>query len=390
MKPFILCVACALHLAACAAQPQADASDNATPHPLTLGHPGFNPGETRTFTLYQINDRQGDPSAYRMAVKSVICPGDVCCIISVTLTWDALGRYQSYALPPDTELEKGVPTGKKAPDRWTSAPFTKEDYQKLDAILKDEHSLLASQKLEGITKLQGKGEVDAITGATPASVRNAVVEGAALTCYNLWHWAHGEASAAVQELTRGQCTEAMALHFLASDRPHYALFAMEQLLAHRWFDEKAVDAATAAMASGDGDRLTAGLAYLRAALPDPDRYAARVAAVLAASTREGRVGLLDRIEDGAPPPPALFDAVAGSLPSWNGYYEIHLFLRLAERNGHDSPELNAQVAKLLDNPDFFIARRAYAFLGKQPKVAAPVTARLTAFRAKAEREGRSL
>jgi hypothetical protein len=389
MKMLTLYAAGLVFLTACAPQPRTDAA-GVKAHPIRIRHPGLPAVASRARTLEQLNDSQGFPTAYRMTVESVICPERTCRIISVIMTWDALGRYLRYDLPAGEKLEKGIPSGRGTAARWTSAPFSEADCQKLDSILRDDHSLLASQQLAGMAKLQGKGEVDAITGATPDSARGAVVEGAALTCYNLWHWAHGEAAAAARELTRLQCSEALLLHFLASGQPHYAIFALEQLRQQKRSSEAALEAAAAAMVNGDRGLLEAGLDYLREASQERTRYAARVACVLNACSAAGRARLLDCLGREAAWPPAFFDSAAATLPTWSGYYEIHLFLRLAEREAYASPVLTAQTSKLLDNPDFFIARRAYAFLNSLPTVDALTAARLQVCRARAEREGRSL
>jgi hypothetical protein len=378
-----------LGLAACTPlTKQADAG--AASHRIRVRHPGFDSDAPKTFTLSQINDRQGFPSAYTLTVESVICPDQICRIITVKMTWDALGRYQRFELPAGEALEKGVAPKGKGSAGWDAVPFTDADYQKLDGILKDESSLLGRQKLDAVARLNNKHAVDGITGATPASIRDAVVEGAALTCYNLWHWANGEVAAAAREQTHRQCGEAMLLRFLASDQPHYALFALEHLRVHNLISPAARQAVKRAMAAGGQERIDLGLAYLRAAAPGREAFYVDVADVLGEGSGDARAHLLSRLAAEAPLPGAFFDAASGGLPLWAGYYEVHLFLQLAERSGSTSPALLGQAAKLLDSSDFFIARRAYGYLNGQPERDTVMRSRLDAFRGKAEREGRSL
>ena len=358
---------------------------------IRVHHPGFTSEEPKACTLYQIKDTNGFPSGYAMTVESVICPDQLCRVITVQMTWDALGRYQRFELPAGEILEKGIPPRAKAEaEDWTGTPFSEADYRKLDGILRDENSLLGRQKLSGMVGLNNKHAVDAITGATPASVRDAVVEGAALTCYNLWHWANGEVAAAAREQTHRQCGEAMLLSFLASDKPHYVLFALEHLRLHKLFAPAAVEAVKRAMSGADSERIDLGLDYLRAALPDRDRFSEALAAVIAGRAGGGRAHLLDRLGSEAALPDAFFDTVGAGLPAWKDYYEVHLFLRLAEKRGAASPALIAQAAKLLDSSDFFLARRAHGFLSGLPALDAQTQSRLQAFRDKAARDGRSL
>ena len=384
-----------LCLAACAPMPRlAGAGSPAVAHRIRVRHPGVHADGPQTCTLYQLTDKKGFPSGYTMVVDSVICPDETCRISTVNMAWDALGHYQRLELPPGEFLEKGVPAGVlraagPAAD-WQGVAFTEADYRKLDEILKNAHSLLGQHKLASPGGAQGKDLVDGITGATPAAIRDAVVEGASLTCYNLWHWANGQVAEIAKELTHQRCGEALLLDFLSSDKPHYVLFALEHLKRHTLFSPAAVQAVNNAMLGGDRERIDLGLAYLRAALPAPADYFENVGAMINRGSGECRTYLLDRLASENALPAGLFDALGEGLPGWNNYYETHLFLRLAEKHGAVSPFLITQAAKLLECPDFFIARRAHGFLSSQPALDGQTASRLQAFREKAEQEGRSL
>lgn len=364
-------------------------------HTIRVRHPGWSSGEPQARTLVQVNDNSGFPMEYRMTIDSVICPEQTCKMISITMIWDALGRYLRYELPPGAFLEKGVVAEQQTPAAWAAAvwkgvPFTEADYRKLDAILRDRNSLLGQQELAKLAGAKGKDLVDGITGATPAAIRDAVVAGASLTCYNLWHWANGDVVRKAEELTRERASQAMLLDFLASGKPHYALFALEQLRVRKLFCPAVAEAVEDALRTGDRDRLDAGLAYLKEAFPDADRFYSKVAAVINRCPSEGRAYLLDRMGADAALSGAFFERLSMYLPAWDNYYEIHLFLQLAARRNYASPTLFAQVAKLLDNPNFFIARRAHAFLSDQQALDSRTQSRLQAFREKSASEGRAL
>jgi hypothetical protein len=381
-------------LAACAQFKRADDSQG-VPHRILVHHPGFLSDEPKAYTLYQVKDKRGFPSGYTMVVDSVVCPEETCRISTVNMVWDAVGHYQRYDLPLGVSLEKGVPADKNtSPLRpvptWNGVPFAEKDYQKLDVILKDAHSLLGQQKLSGLVGSRTKDLVDGITGATPATIRDAVVEGASLTCYNLWHWANGEVAEIAKELTHQQCSETMLRGFLSSDKPHYVLFALDHLKRHKLFSPSVVREVNRVMCGGDHDRIDQGLAYLKEALPDRDPFYEDVGAVINGNTSEGRIHLLNRMASERALPARFFETLGAGFETWNSYYAIHLFLRLAEKQGYVSQSLNTQVAKLLENPDFFIARRAYWYLSKQTALDAPTTSRIQAFCEKAAREGRSL
>jgi hypothetical protein len=65
---------------------------------IELRHPGINSNKPKIHTLYQIQDAHGLIIGYSMVVDSVICKEATCEVVNVTMTWDALGQYQSYKL----------------------------------------------------------------------------------------------------------------------------------------------------------------------------------------------------------------------------------------------------------------------------------------------------
>ncbi len=69
--------------------------------------------------------------------------------------------------------------------------------------------------------------------------------------------------------------------------------------------------------------------------------------------------------------------ILGELP----YFQIHLILRMLDQRGFFSEQAESNIVKLLDNDNFFIARRAYEHLAKQ-NVSAETAALLQAFRVK--------
>ena len=193
-------------------------------HKVQLRHSGINSNKPKGYTLYQTRDSEGLITGYTMVVDSVVCKEAVCEVVGVTMAWDALGKYEDYRLEKEgTHLEKVEADweDKAAPD---GVPFTDADYKKLDQILKDRHSALQTQTLESMSPGSQNDEVDVVSGATPLNLKEAVVEGAALTCFHLWHWANGEVGAAARELTQKSCNEKLLNSFLFSDKPHYVLF----------------------------------------------------------------------------------------------------------------------------------------------------------------------
>lgn len=360
------------------------------PHHIMVRHPGVAGNKPQPYTLLQMQDQHGYPREYSMVVDSVICTEHLCKVAKVTMAWDALGRYQSYALAADSVLEKANTTDTKSSSKnqaW--APFTPDDHAKLDRILRDSESILRKQRLSDLTGFRDKSKLDGITGATPKTIRDSVVQGAALSSYHLWHWANGEVSAAARELTHQSCSEEMLRHFLFSDKSHYVLFALEHLQRHKLFTPSLVKAVIDVCSSGDQDRIDRGLAYLRAALPDDDAFYDKLGALFRKSGDQGRIHLLGVLDAEKTISGAQLDILSSGLKNTDTYYELHLFLNLVEKHKHVSQQILTQVSRFLESENFFIARRAYWYLEKQTLNGA-LAQRVDAFRKNSAKENRML
>jgi len=325
-----------------------------------------------------------------MVVDSVVCMEKNCEVISVTMFWDALGGYQRYELEEGKILEKGVlaDKDKTKPPSYKGVPFTDADYEKLDRILKDDSSILSTHKLSDMSVARDKDNIDAVTGATPIAMKKAVDQGASLTCFQLWHWAHGDIVKAAAELTHLSCSEDMLRSFLCSDQPHYVLFALDHLKRHKLFSPSVAKEVDKAVRSGDHDMVDSGLVYLKEALPKAQYYD-NLATIFIESNPNRRIHLLKLLNLEKELPGTLFDKMSSALASMKTYYELHLFLRLVEKHEHVSQPILTQSSQLLESTNFFIARRAFWYLEKQT-LDSQVKTRVRVFSEKSRKEGRLL
>jgi len=362
---------------------------NTVPHRIVAKHPGIAANQPRPYTLSQTLDQHGRPAGYAMEVDSVICTDDVCKVVKVMIAWDALGVYQSYTLAAGSVLEKAKTTGSKPSQKTQAwAEFTQADHAKLHQILRDSASVLRTQQLSSLDGYRHKSKVDGVTGATPITLKNAVVQGAALSSYHLWHWANGEVCATARELTHQRCDVEMLRDFLGRAEPHYVRFALEHLRLHKFFSLEFVSAVVEVCSQGDTARIDAGLAYLRAALPADGFYAKR-AMLFVECDGHNRIHLLQLLDAEKKVSGGQLDRWSKGLESTDTYYELHLFLNLAEKHKHVSPQMLSQVSRFLESDNFFIARRAYRYLEKQT-LDEPLKLRVEAFREKCKRENRIL
>ncbi len=346
-------------------------------HAVRLHHPSFGQGQKRELKLSRRMDRDGLPVEYGMWVESVYCLEDRCEVINVKMVWDVLGRFSRYELPAGKVLTKN-----------DHVPFTPEDHEKLRTVLGNVNSILRDHNLETLTRTvkttqrdEEGGWVDAITRATETTIKNAVVQGATYTSYNLWHWANGEASEEIRKLTHQICSKALLLRFLLGGRSHEILFGIEHLGQHRIFDGDAVAAVTGVMRNGERDQMDAGMAYLRAALPDPAEFHQHVGRLFGDSNRNAQIYLLGLLAKETDLPDALYEQLVAQIPHFEEFYELHLLLRLLEDRNYASEQTLAHVAALLEHENFFLARRACWFLQKQ-KLSPDLQRKVKAFQEK--------
>lgn len=383
-------------LSAAAEEPQAS-----VPHQIVVKHPGIYDNKPQPYTISQALDERGHPVGYFMELDSVVCTENLCKVVTVTMDWDALGDYRSYSVADGSVLEKALipdenatpedPAAENLPlDRdqaWTA--FTDEDHDKLHGILSDRSSILKDQQLSELTSYRDKSRVDAMSGATPLTVRESVVQGAALSSYHLWHWANGEVVALARELTHENCSEELLLEFLASDESRYNLFALEHLQQYQLFTPAIVSAVIDVMSRGKSDQIDSGLAYLRLAFPDQDALYEQLPQLFEIGSSDTRIHLLGLLEAELSSSAAKLDQLIVGLEKTDSYYELHLFLGLAEQHEQVSEQVLTRASRFLESENFFMARRAYWFLEKQT-LNEQLTRQMEAFRNKCENENRSL
>ncbi|MCP4784702.1 MAG: hypothetical protein GY878_14200 [Fuerstiella sp.] len=390
-KPFLISVL--LLCLAGSAQEAPDGDVTTHSHQVALRHPGTTSNTPKLYSLYQVKDAKGFPIGYRMVVDSVICLEKTCEVIDVTLFWDALGGYQGYELEKGKVLEKArvLRKSKVLLDKETAyeaVPFTNADYKKLDRILRDDQSVLRTLKLRDMSVSAGKAKVDAVSGATPTALKKAVVEGASLTCYQLWHWANGEIVETERELTHLSCSEELLHHFLLSDKPRFVLFALEHLKGHKLSSPSLIKAVNKVMRSDDLDWIKPCLSYLKRAMPETQYYD-NLAAMFDESNSKCRVHLLGILEPEKELPGRLFDEMSVAFPSMSTYYELHLLLRLVRKHEHVSQRILTQLVPLLESENFFIARKTFWYLEDQT-VDEQIKKQMQAFRDKCIKAGRGL
>jgi hypothetical protein len=183
-------------------------------------------------TILVCNEKNQVQVFYSARLKMAVCDDKLCAILLLKIRWDLAGNYVRFDTIP------GIPLTK-----FDHKPFTGADYKKLDQILKDKNSTLRMLEKEDLVdknNLIKATTVDAVTGATPATIKNAVVEGAVYSSYTLWHYVHGMVKDSIRAFTDRIYSEQIALQMLRSENYETQLFALKKFTSddyRKYFNE---------------------------------------------------------------------------------------------------------------------------------------------------------
>lgn len=354
-----------------AAGPSRDARVEKVEYQVELVDPVPPAMPPRTYDLVQLRDHRGFPLEYTLSFVTHVCTDNQCKPVEVTMTWDAAGYFQRLQYPP------GKPLTKKE-----HAPFTPQDYAKLDRILKDRNAILRDWSPSYLEKPAESGDagdaVDAVTAPTPATVQDSVIQDAAYTTWALWHWANGRIVPKLRSITEESCTPEYLNHLLVSEDRRLADFALDYVARRHPSDPRFVDGIFHVLENGDREQITWSLDLLSRAVPDKQKLHARLVDSLGRIRPADCPLVLEKLAADPDLPAATLEALTGRLTQLP-FFPIHLILKMLEERKFASEKTNAGVAALLENDDFFIARRAYEYLDKQD-LDADTEARINAFR----------
>jgi len=323
-------------------------------HQVELADPVSPSTPARVYDVVLSRDRNGFPAEYALSFETHVCTDDQCKVVEVTMVWNATGYFERLRCPPGKRLTKK-----------DHAPFTAEDYAKLDRILKDRGSILRTWTLAFLERpVETTDGVDAVTSPTPITVQDSVIEDAAYTTWALWHWANGEIVPKLRGITNENCTPAYLNHLLVSEDRRYADFALDYLMEHHPSDPQFLESVFHILENGERDQITHSLEFLSHAIPDKQTRHARLIESCYRMRSADCPMILEELAAEPDLPATTFEGLTGRLTQLP-YFPIHLILRMLEKRKFASERTTSDVAALLDSDDFFIARRAYEHLAKQ-------------------------
>jgi len=145
-----------------------------------------------------------------------VCEGKKCYVVEIEFYWDLLGRYHHF----DTLPGKGL-------TKLDHIPFTQSDYSRLDTLLRNPNSLLASYAREELVKKNRSSTIDGYTGATALELKKSIVDGAVYSCFALWHIVHGPVVDTLREVSISMFTKALVQKMMSRSDPEINYFLIE-------------------------------------------------------------------------------------------------------------------------------------------------------------------
>ena len=186
-----------------------------------------------------------------------------------------------------------------------------------------------------------------MSGATPLTVKEAVVEDAAYTTWALWRWANGDIVPKLRGFTEQSRTPPYLKQLLHSKDRRDVDFALKYVLAHDPTDTQFVDDVPPVLETGDREQIGLSLRFLTSAAKDQMDLHARLIECYGRMKSMNSPVILDYFAAERDLPRETLEGLTarlGRLP----YFQVHLVLRLLEQRNFSSPKTEADVARLLD------------------------------------------
>ncbi|WP_152286246.1 hypothetical protein [Flavicella marina] len=322
-------------------------------HTVIINHPGEK--HPLEITLTEVQDINGLPIQYHTNVESVICLEEVCKIIPVKIYWNAIGDFQKYELKPGATLEK-----------YEADLFEKEDYTKLQSILGNKKSPFKEVRIDEVLTIpdeHGDEDIDGVSGATALELNDEdTVQGAALTCYTLWHWANGDLIQKIQEQTGKSSNTKQLENYTTKEDKRYFEIAIREFTQRKLFNKTQIEVVISKIQEDHTVSRTA-FKYLEKAPIETCMDACEK--IFLIDQKEQTIAAIQfMLKTNLKFPVSLYNHLSDEIDKLHSYQEVSLFLDLMEIKNANSKHVINNIFPLLEN-NFLIARRAFWFLSNQ-------------------------
>ena len=299
-------------------------------------------------------DADGLPDFYCCHVNTPVCSDGLCRSLILDVYWDLLGNFSRFKVPEFPPLTK-----------WDHLEFTVEDYRKLVEILRDKNSVLGSVKdvntlFDPSTKIISE-TVDAVTGATRETIKNAVVPGAVYSSYTLWQVVNGEIPSTIQQYTESYMGPTLISKFLLSDNYHYHYNALDYLLSEGY--EGHLGELMEMLEKSDPFVTRLAVSQFPQSWLDNEQFQLEVTKLIDRFDYRAQEIWLDRMMDVRVRGETLEQLTAN--PDRFSQHQLHQVLKLCDNNrSHLSDASIAQLGSLLQHDSEAVALETYQILEK--------------------------
>ena len=325
-------------------------------HKLQINHPGKENGEISNVILVEIQNKKGLAMEYYMDVESVICAEEVCKVVAVRLFWDEIGTYKKYELAENITLEK-----------YDGKPFEKSDYLKLDTILAKGNSPFKEFRIEEIlntvVSYDDGTPPDAVSGATLIQIdANETIDGAALTCFTLWHWVNGEVQSKIRQISSENFKEQDFISYLNNGSLQHKMVALEQLILRKNYSKKLIESVIQ-QSNKNKELLKTAIIYFENG--SSEIYFEAIGKLFENEDEPARIAIFNSLlKTTHKTPVSFYDKISKEMQSSTSFQEISMFFRLLEKQQTSSKTM-LETSFLMLKKDLMISRRTYWFLKEQ-------------------------
>ncbi len=300
-----------------------------------------------TLAVYRIP--QGILQGYSRDISTGVCIDGECRRLRITLFWTATGRYWGFVLPEGEFLSK-----------TEHVPFKEEDYRRLHEILANPNSVLQQYRMDELITGK-KEEVDGISAATLAAVKQEVVPDAVYTTYTLWHLIYGETQKEIRNYTCSRLSDQLAAELLKSPDFEDKYWTLENMGPKLQWSSPFRDQMAGLILNDQGILAVQALAAVPDSLLGREDFQNRLISGFSQIAYLNRRKLLERLGKGIRIHTGAAHALAAQMPQMNAEL-VGLTLKLFEKQSISDEQTAGLIASLLDHDNPFIVRKALDYL----------------------------
>lgn len=289
---------------------------------------------------------------YYKNVKGEVCFDEECRMLDIVVYWNITGRYLGFELPKGEFLSK-----------HDHEPFSESEYQRLHTLLADASIPLDAVSFEKLIE-QPKNEqetVDAVSGATSKSVAEMVVKGAAYTTYKLWNIVNGPTMDFVSELTEKQLTPTLIHRILQSPDNNDKLWALNRIDSATELTPDLETSLLEIISSEDFYLIYSAIHAIEAVHLNATDLQDHLFSMYTNANHSIQKELIKKLMQAPMLSSKVVDVSRDLLNQLNGQ-QLGGLLKLYTKHSVNDLETCTAIARILENENKYISKKAYNFL----------------------------